>query len=128
NLSDLISSEEINGEPTQINFTMPSVNAIVVDYTSDKPGWIVVRQNWFPGWHAIIDGGEDYSIEKVDYLFQGVLVPAGKHSIVFTYKPKSFSIGLLLSIISVILILISQVSYSFYRKFRKNKLSFTYSG
>ncbi|PKO07546.1 MAG: hypothetical protein CVU41_02300 [Chloroflexi bacterium HGW-Chloroflexi-3] len=118
-LSSVISSEELNFESIQINFSMPSVNSIVINYTSDKTGWIVVRQNWFPGWKAILDAEEELTIENVDYLFQGVIVPEGKHSIEFKYKPKSFSTGLLLSIISVILILISQISYSLYRKSKR---------
>ena len=126
NLSDLISSEEMNAERTLKHFSMPSVNSIVVNYTSDKPGWIVIRQNWFPGWKAVLDGEEELIIESADYLFQGVIAPAGMHSIEFKYKPESFLIGLLVSIISAILILIGRISYSIYRKSKQNKLSSTY--
>jgi len=124
-LSNTISSEEFSGEPAQITFSTPSVNSIVVDYTSDNAGWIVIRQNWFPGWEAILDGKEALTIENVDYLFQGVIVPAGKHSIEFTYKPKSFFTGLFFSIISAILILIGRISYSMYRKSKKKQISST---
>jgi len=124
-LSNTISSEEFSGESAQITFSTPSVNSIVVDYTSDNAGWIVIRQNWFPGWEAILDGKEALTIENVDYLFQGVIVPAGKHSIEFTYKPKSFFTGLFFSIISAILILIGRISYSMYRKSKKNQISST---
>ncbi len=126
NLSDLISSEEMNAERTLKHFSMPSVNSIVVNYTSDKPGWIVIRQNWFPGWKAVLDGEEELIIESADYLFQGVIAPAGMHSIEFKYKPESFLIGLFVSIISAILILIGRISYSIYRKSKQNKLSSTY--
>ena len=124
-LSNTISSEEFSGESAQITFSTPSVNSIVVDYTSDSAGWIVIRQNWFPGWEAILDGKEALTIENVDYLFQGVIVPAGKHSIEFTYKPKSFFTGLFFSIISAILILIGRISYSMYRKSKKKQISST---
>jgi uncharacterized membrane protein YfhO len=87
----------------------------------------VIRQNWFPGWKAILDGKEALTIENVDYLFQGVIVPAGKHSIEFNYKPKSFSTGLFFSIISAILILIGRISYSMYRKSKKNQVSSTHT-
>jgi hypothetical protein len=126
-LSNVISSEEIIGEPAQITFSMPSVNSIIVDYTSDNPGWIVVRQNWFPGWKAILDGKEALTIENVDYLFQGVIVPAGKHSVEFTYKPKSFSTGLFFSIMSAIFILAGRISYSMNRKSKKNQVSSTHT-
>lgn len=125
NQSNVISSEEIFNEVSQINYSMPSVNSIIINYTSDKPGWIVVRQNWYPGWNAILDNEEELLIENVDYLFKGVRVPVGNHSIEFKYKPKSFSIGLFLSIISVILILLSQMSYSINRKSKRNQVSST---
>lgn len=126
NLSNKISSEELNVEPAQIKFSMPSVNTIFVDYNSNTSGWIVVRQNWFPGWKAILDAEEELIIEYVDYLFQGVIVPAGKHSIEFTYKPKSFSTGLFFSIITAIFILIGRISYSMYRKSKKKQVSSTH--
>jgi hypothetical protein len=126
NLSNKISSEELNVEPAQIKFSMPSVNTIFVDYNSNTSGWIVVRQNWFPGWKAILDAEEELIIENVDYLFQGVIVPAGKHSIEFTYKPKSFSTGLFFSIITAIFILIGRISYSMYRKSKKKQVSSTH--
>lgn len=126
NLSNAISSEVIKSEPAKINFSVPSVNSIVINYTSIKPGWIVVRQNWFPGWKAILDGQEALVIENVDYFFQGVIVPAGNHSIEFMYKPKSFSTGLFFSIMSAIFILIGPISYSIYRKSKKNQVSSTH--
>jgi len=72
-----------------------------------------------------LDGKEALTIENVDYLFQGVIVPVGKHSIEFTYKPKSFFTGLFFSIISAILILIGRISYSMYRKSKKKQISST---
>lgn len=111
-----------NTNPDYIQYSISSVNTFKVDYISQSPGWIVVRQNSFPGWKAVLDGGEELIIREVDYMFQGVFAPEGQHSVTFTYIPKFFSIGLILSISSIILIIIYAILYSFHRKSSKNEL------
>lgn len=92
------------------------MNAIEVNYFSENPGWVVVRQNWFPGWKAVLDEEEELVIEEVDYLFQGVFAPEGRHTIQFIYDPDSFRAGLILSISSLLLLLIWSIRYSLHRK------------
>jgi uncharacterized membrane protein YfhO len=51
---------------------------------------------WYPGWEARVD---DVTAEvfPIYYNFRGVLVPEGKHAVVFVYEPLSFHAGLWLS-------------------------------
>ena len=46
------------------------------------PGPLVLADTWYPGWRA--DG---YHIELVDGLLRGVRLPAGTHTVRFTYHP-----------------------------------------
>ena len=41
------------------------------------------------GWHAYIDGKET-TIYPTNYVLRGIVIPPGKHKIVFEFKPKSF--------------------------------------
>ena len=43
-------------------------------------------------------GGEELKVERVDYLFRGVRVPAGTHIVEFTYRPLSWRIGWIVSL------------------------------
>lgn len=44
------------------------------------------------GWIVYLDGAKaDYC--RVDYVLRGMAVPAGKHTIVFKFEPKSFATG-----------------------------------
>src|ERR1700754_279172 len=44
------------------------------------------------GWDVFLDGNKaDYC--RVDYVLRGMAVPAGKHTIVFKFEPKSFATG-----------------------------------
>lgn len=118
----IFTNDSLNKNPGHVDFSIPTLNSIVINYTSEETGWIVVRQNWFPGWKAILDGQEELKIEEVDYLFQGVLSPKGQHSIEFVYKPITFRVGLIMSSASLILLSLWMISYSNHRKLRKKKL------
>ena len=51
-----------------------------VQSSSDKPGFIVVNDNYFPNWQAKIDGF-DAKVLKANYAFRAVFVPAGNHRV-----------------------------------------------
>jgi hypothetical protein len=104
-ISQIYSPETLELEPVHLNFSMTSMNSITVNYASETPGWIVIRQNWYPGWKAILDE-EELAIEEVDYLFQGIYVPAGHHSLALIYNPQSFRVGFSLSLITLFILLI----------------------
>jgi hypothetical protein len=59
-------------------------------------GWAVLQDSWYPGWRAAVDG-EPLPIYPADGLFRAVWVPAGEHSVVFTYVPASALVGLVLT-------------------------------
>jgi len=44
------------------------------------------------GWNAYVDGKQT-PFAKVDYVLRGMMVPAGEHTIVFKFEPKSHAIG-----------------------------------
>lgn len=68
---------------------------------SSHPGFLVLLESYYPGWRVFVDGREEKLI-KANYNFQSVLVGAGKHLISFEYRPKSFLIGRLISLFSVL--------------------------
>ena len=53
-------------------------------------GFLVLTDQYFPGWKASIDGTVT-KIYKVNGLVRGVIVPQGKHRIVFTYRFNPFT-------------------------------------
>jgi uncharacterized membrane protein YfhO len=73
----------------------------VVEARATRPGILVVSDAWAPGWHAVM-GGEELKVERVDYLFRGVRVPAGTHIVEFSYRPLSWRIGWIVSLVSLV--------------------------
>ncbi|MEO8288378.1 MAG: YfhO family protein [Chloroflexota bacterium] len=57
---------------------------------------LVVAESYYPGWHATLDGAAT-PILRANYLSQGVVVPAGRHTVELRYEPDSFRNGALLS-------------------------------
>jgi hypothetical protein len=73
---------------------------VVVRARAGGPGLLVLGDNYFPGWKAEVDG-RSVPIERVDYLFRGVRVGAGAHTVVFRYQPLSWRVGWLVSLVSL---------------------------
>jgi hypothetical protein len=71
---------------------------------SDEPVLLVVRQNYYPGWRASLDGNF-VDIERVNYTQQGVYVPAGEHIIELGFYPYSFYLGCLISFICLVILI-----------------------
>jgi hypothetical protein len=67
---------------------------------TDSPGFVVLNDTNFPGWFASVDG-HAAPLFDANYLFRGIVVPAGTHVIEYRYSPRSFAIGLMLSLISL---------------------------
>ncbi len=62
-------------------------------------GALILSQTYFPGWQAWLDDKET-RIYPADHVFQGVLLPQGRHELNLVYRPRAFRIGLWTSIVS----------------------------
>ena len=79
---------------------------MVVEAQADRPALLVLTDSWYPGWKATVDG-EPTEIERVDYLIRGVPVPAGSHTVEFTYEPASWRAGWIVSALALLTILVA---------------------
>jgi hypothetical protein len=68
-------------------------NRLDVTTTTAEPRFLVVSEMYFPGWRAYVDGVET-PVYRTNYLFRGVVVPAGRHTVSFVYRPASVVAGL----------------------------------
>jgi hypothetical protein len=62
-----------------------------------RPGYVVLVDSWDPGWRATVDG-RPAPVLRANVAFRAVPVPAGRHAIEQRYRPRSVSLGLLLSL------------------------------
>lgn len=74
---------------------------VVAKATATRRSLLVLTDVHFPGWKATVDG-EEVPIERVDYLLRGVVVPAGTHTVEFTYEPASFRAGWIIAVLGLL--------------------------
>lgn len=99
---------------TEYKTRMVRINAMM-----DRPGFLMLNDLYYPGWKAYVDGVKT-KLYNADYLFRAVYLTQGKHNVVFRYKPVSFLIGSVISMLtfscSIVLLII------FIKKERENIL------
>lgn len=67
-------------------------------------GILALSETFYPGWKAKIDG-QDAEILRANVAERAIALPAGNHIIEFSYQPKSYFYGLLISLIAFLLLL-----------------------
>jgi hypothetical protein len=65
-----------------------------------EPGFLVLTETTYPGWNCKVDG-QTTEVERADFAFQAVYVPAGMHEAVFEFAPRSLFVGSVLSWVGV---------------------------
>jgi hypothetical protein len=76
-------------------------NKITLQTNSKSDEILFMSDNYYPGWNVFIDE-EKGKIYRADYSFRAVPIRSGKHEVIFMYKPDSFKVGSVASIISLI--------------------------
>jgi hypothetical protein len=97
--------------PVQLEAYRPNELRAVFD--APNGGVFVVKDSFFPGWQATLDG-QPVEVVRVDGMVRGVVVPtSGRHKVVMRYQPVSFGLGIMLSGIAVIgLLVLSLAEYA----------------
>ena len=69
------------------------------------PRLLVLSEMYIPGWRAFVDGVET-PIYRTNYLFRGLVVPAGTHHVTVAYQPRSALIGAGVTALALVLVLV----------------------
>ena len=90
-------------------------NKVTIGVTLENPGILVLTDTYYPGWEVFVNGNPS-KIYRVNGLVRGVFLDKGNHEVVFKYFPRSFKIGLAITIFSLLLCLFCLVAGIFYRR------------
>jgi hypothetical protein len=78
---------------------------VEVETESDSPSYLVLADTFDPGWSATVDG-RPAAIRPAYITFRAVFLPAGRHTVVFRYRPAGFTLGLGISLAGVVAALV----------------------
>jgi len=87
---------ETGEPPGTAAITEYAAERVVVATQSAAPALLVLSDAFYPGWTATVDGAPA-NILPANVLFRGVYVPAGAHTVTFTYEPAGWRLGLALA-------------------------------
>ncbi|MBI3654384.1 MAG: YfhO family protein [Acidobacteria bacterium] len=76
-------------------------NRVVIETENAGDGWLVLSDNFYPGWQAEIDG-KPVEIFHANHTMRAVSVPAGSHVLSFRFAPRVFRASVYLSITAAI--------------------------
>lgn len=72
----------------QADITLHEANKVIINTNNIGTKLLVLTDTYYPSWHAKIcfengSGCKETNIYRADYNFRGVIVPPGKHSVIF---------------------------------------------
>ncbi len=89
----------------QVSVQHNAPEQVRLQVTSDAPGYLVLSDTDYPGWHATVDG-QTVEIMRANLLFRAVHLDAGTHTVEFTYQPTTLHAGMLISLVSMVILLL----------------------
>jgi hypothetical protein len=97
-------------------------NAEIISYTNhqvriraslNSPGVLVLADSFYPGWHVYVDEQEK-KVLRANLFFRAVPLSEGEHTVEFRYRPLSFTIGWIISLITLAGIILVSIFYGRY--------------
>jgi hypothetical protein len=88
------------GGAVSVQKISPTHTQVTVDALGDQV--LVLSQIYYPGWRVSIDG-LPARLLRVNVVQQGVVVSEGRHTVDFVFWPETFSIGLAVSVLALLL-------------------------
>jgi hypothetical protein len=86
-------SPQVADTAAAVALTHRGANTVAVTVTCSTPGFLVISNNYHPGWKADVDG-KATRVMHANYIMQAVALPAGKHEVRFTFRPTLIIAGL----------------------------------
>jgi hypothetical protein len=86
---------QVSGVPGPLGsvvFEKDGADEVILRTTSEAPALLVLSDRYDPAWQVEIDRSAARPL-RTNYLFRGVVVPAGEHTVRWFYRPASFVWG-----------------------------------
>jgi len=82
---------------TSAEITRYDPNRVTILASTAQDGFLFLSDSYDGGWKAYVDDVE-VELYRADYAFRAVYLTAGQHKVDFAYTPRSFGLGLLVTL------------------------------
>jgi hypothetical protein len=93
----------LDGEPASgsVTWVTRSPNELTLSVTTERPALLVVADNWYPAWHATVDG-VDTPILRAYHTLRAVPLEAGEHTVDMVYRAADVTRSLWVSVLLLV--------------------------
>jgi hypothetical protein len=90
--------------PTRARVTYPTPRDIHVDLEGPVPegSALVVSENWYPGWRALVDG-RPATVARADYTLMGIPLSAGARRVELSFADPVYARGRIVTIFALVI-------------------------
>jgi hypothetical protein len=96
-------------QTSEVKILKYSPNRVEIETIGNDRGFLVLADNYYPGWKVRVNGTEK-NILRVYYNLRAVFIPPGHSTVTFTFEPLSYKIGAVVSCIAFLGVLIYVLS------------------
>jgi hypothetical protein len=100
----MVDARDAGGE-SQVHWLESGRSLVELETDSSTAALLVLGDQFYPGWIATVDG-RAAAVLRTNDIQRGVAVPAGRHRVRFSFRPRSFLAGGAISAISVLALVI----------------------
>ena len=87
----------------EVRYTRRSLNEIALATSTKGSRFLVLSEMFYPGWRAYVDGRET-PLYRANYLFRGLVVPAGRHEVTMRFRPPVALAGCIVTGLSLLVL------------------------
>jgi hypothetical protein len=92
---------EVDAGRGTVSFARDDPESLAIDVDAPRRGFLLLADQYRDGWHATVDGVAA-PIERANYVFRLVEVPAGRSRVEFRYDPPGLRLGALVSALALL--------------------------
>ena len=86
-------------------------NRVTIQASLGAPGYLVLADTWYPGWHTTVDG-EAVPLLRANHAFRAVWLGAGQHAVEMRYRPASVRWGTVVSLFTLSVLILGRAALS----------------
>ncbi len=123
----LLLSEEVSVESfpdsvyikNSVQIKKYEANSLDLEVETEKPGLLWMSEIWYPAWKAYVDN-KPVKVLRADYSFRAIEIPEGNHKVTFKYESKTFKLGFISFLLTILASLGYLIWYFYFLRHKKD--------